>query len=239
MQQQRVAFPLGKRNGMDPDPEIDTENRTALKSFSIFLFLLLLMLTVGYCNRQAEAHQDHDHIPPAAALYRPQLIREVRYYFGLREPVSRFGAQIHQESRFDPRAKSKAGAVGLGQIMPKTGKWLGNMYPRDLEGRNNSIDPAWNIRAMILYMKRLRMSVANFGEDAHAAALVEYNGGAGWLLRERQACAQDNNADCDPQRWFGHVENYCLRAQWACSENRAYPRAILFRWTPLYAKAGW
>jgi hypothetical protein len=211
----------------------------------LILLGILAIILIERCSRarEAEAHTGHDHIPKEAARYRRQLIREVRYYMGLREPVSRFGAQVHQESGWRANAQSKY-AAGLTQFTPGTANDMARMYPKDLEGKATPLDPWWALRAMVLYMKRLRDGLSNFGEDAHAAALVSYNGGGGWLLRERKACAEDADFDfpsssCDPQRWFGHVERYCLRANWACEENRAYPRKILFRWEPLYRKAGW
>jgi soluble lytic murein transglycosylase-like protein len=195
---------------------------------------ILFIVLIERCTR-ADAHTGHDHIPLAAEQYRRQLTREVRYYMGLREPVSRFGAQVHQESAWRSGAQSKY-AAGLAQFTPGTSQDMARIYPKDLEGKATPLDPWWALRAMVLYMKRLRDGLSNFGEDAHAAALVSYNGGGGWLLRERKAAAR---AGADPQRWFGQVEHHCLRAQWACEESRNYPRKILFRWWPLYQKAGW
>lgn len=38
-----------------------------------------------------------------------------------------------------------------------------------------------------------------------------YNGGIGWVQRERRACGLAKG--CDPNQWFGHTENYCLRSK--------------------------
>ncbi|MCI0658880.1 MAG: transglycosylase SLT domain-containing protein, partial [Acidobacteria bacterium] len=198
---------------------------------------LILVIAPGW-HDLADAHKGHDHIPPAAEHYRYRLTQEVRFYMGVNEPVSRMAAQTHQESAWRAGICSRF-ACGLSQFTEATAKDMARMYPKDLEGRSAPLDPAWALRAQVLYMNRLRAGLANFGEDAHAAALVGYNGGSGWLLRERKACALHTQADCDPQRWFGHVEHHCLRAKWACEENRDYPRKILFRWEPLYRKAGW
>jgi membrane-bound lytic murein transglycosylase MltF len=113
---------------------------------------------------------------------------------------------------------------------------MARIYPKDLEGRAAPLDPHWAIRAMVLYMRQLRKASLGFGEEAHTVALVKYNGGSGWVAREARAAEA---AGDDPTRWFGHVENYCLRAKWACTENRDYPRKILFRWWPMFQKAGW
>lgn len=39
---------------------------------------------------------------------------------------------------------------------------------------------------------------------------------------------------CDNRRWFGHVERVCLRADWACKENRSYPNLVLNVHRPRY-----
>src|SRR5205807_2668081 len=55
-------------------------------------------------------------------------------------------AVVHTESRFNPVARSQAGAVGLMQLVPRTGKWLG---ARDLT------NPAQNISAGARYLRYL------------------------------------------------------------------------------------
>lgn len=46
-----------------------------------------------------------------------------------------------------------------------------------------------------------------------------YNGGIGWIQRERRACGLAKG--CDPGIWFGNVENYCLRSKKAIYGNRS------------------
>ena len=55
-------------------------------------------------------------------------------------------------------------------------------------------------------------------------AWAAYNGGPGWIGREHARCRRQPG--CDPRQWYGHVERHCIRARWACEENRAYPRKI-------------
>ena len=55
-------------------------------------------------------------------------------------------AVIHVESRGNPNAVSYAGAQGLMQIMPKTGKSL---------GLDDAFDPKENIRAGVMYIAML------------------------------------------------------------------------------------
>jgi len=212
------------------------------RAFWLVAFFIGLIVFIGHCRRSAEAHTG-DHIPPAAERYRRDLTREVRFYFSMSEPVARFAGQVHQESAWRAGVCS-AFACGLTQFTPGTAKDITAMHPADLGSAPRVFDPAWALRAMVLYMRGLRLAYADFDADAHAAALAAYNGGSGWLTRERAVCRryrlmEDFDRVCDPQRWFGGVERYCLRARWACDENRAYVRAILFRWAPRYAAAGW
>lgn len=77
-----------------------------------------------------------------------------------------FAAQINQESRFDPKAVSKAGAQGLGQLMPGTARDLGVTDP---------FDPAQNLDASARYMRQL---MDRYDGDTDRA-LAAYNWGMG------------------------------------------------------------
>ncbi|VVE71432.1 Soluble lytic murein transglycosylase [Pandoraea anapnoica] len=79
-------------------------------------------------------------------------------------------AIIDTESGYDPRAVSERGAIGLMQILPRTGQRFG---VRRLE------DPAENLRAGASY---LRWLLSRFDGDV-SLALAAYNAGEGAVLR--------------------------------------------------------
>ena len=81
-------------------------------------------------------------------------------------------AVIRVESRFDPRACSPVGALGLMQIMPDTGRWVASKIGIPFE-ESMLLDPSTNIRLGVFY---LRLLLDEF--DGHVlAALAAYNGG--------------------------------------------------------------
>lgn len=84
-------------------------------------------------------------------------------------PRGLLDALVWTESRYDPRAISKAGAGGLGQLMPGTA--------RDL-GVANRFDPAANLEGAARY---LRQMLDEF-EFVHLA-LAAYNAGPGAVRR--------------------------------------------------------
>ena len=97
-------------------------------------------------------------------------------------PVLLFYALIRQESMFNPYIVSSAGASGLGQIMPATGRenvsllrWPSNFEDSDLQlGKVN-------LTLSAFYLDRMR----DYLDGNLQAALVAYNAGAGnaeaWL----------------------------------------------------------
>lgn len=81
-------------------------------------------------------------------------------------PESFVRAVIHTESRYNPRAVSRAGAMGLMQLMPSTAKFLGVPQP---------FDPRQNIYGGC---KLLRLLANRFNGDMVLVA-AGYNAGAG------------------------------------------------------------
>ena len=81
-------------------------------------------------------------------------------------------AQCYQESTFDPKAKSWAGACGLMQIMPATADLLG--LPRD-----KMFDAEHNIRAAAKYLAQLENSLLDIRDRRERTnfILASYNGG--------------------------------------------------------------
>ena len=105
-------------------------------------------------------------------------------------------AQMYQESRFDPKAKSWAGAQGLMQVMPATGRQLGLKDPWD---------PEQNVRIGVGYLKYL---IERFDQGLPMRqrirfALASYNAGLGHV-RDARRLAKARGLN--PDRWFGHVE---------------------------------
>ena len=140
-------------------------------------------------------------------------------------------AQIRQESAWNCEAKSRF-AAGCAQFTPPT--W--EQYSLEVRPSCKDIpptDPACSFRAQSLYMGRLLRSyrASATSRDRSAFALAAYNGGSGWIAREKRRCKQDPR--CDPLRWWGHVADKCIRASWACKENREYPDRI-FRFKPMF-----
>ncbi|ELJ4477997.1 lytic transglycosylase domain-containing protein, partial [Salmonella enterica] len=123
--------------------------------------------------------------PPLAALkYRSDVIRSARVDWGLNAPVADFAAQLHQESGWNPAARSPVGAQGLAQFMPSTADWLSGLMPH-LASRE-PWNPGWAIRALVSYDRWLwqRVTVPD-GCERMAMTLSAYNGGLGWVNRDR------------------------------------------------------
>ena len=142
----------------------------------------------------------------------------------LNQFAPQMAAQVQVESAWRPEARSKY-AAGLAQFTPPT--W-GDIAPATVPSCSDQTgtDPACSLRAQNLYMSRLLGLFSDSpAPDRWAFAWASYNGGYGWIRREKYKCKLA--VRCDPRRWWGHVAKYCIRADWACSENRSYPDKIL------------
>jgi len=86
---------------------------------------------------------------------------------------------IHQESYFNPRAKSRVGATGLMQLMPATGKELAQKLHSSADLEN----PDVNIRLGTYHFRHL---IDLFGGNPQLA-VASYNAGQGNVLNWRRA----------------------------------------------------
>ncbi|SDU82284.1 Transglycosylase SLT domain-containing protein [Pseudomonas sihuiensis] len=201
----------------------------------LFLWpLILLMFAVGlFIVPSADAAS----IPTAAEQHRRTLVRAAHAEWGLGAPVATFAAQVHQESAWRVNARSPVGAEGLAQFMPATADWMAEIYPRSL-GPAQPYNPGWALRAMVAFDRWLYERNQAVSEcDRWAFVLAGYNGGNGWVNRDRRLASAKG---ADPLAWFDSVERHNAgRSAANFRENRHYPRAILLRWEPMYAAAGW
>lgn len=85
-------------------------------------------------------------------------------------PPELVAAVVHTESKFHPTARSGAGAQGLMQLVPKTGRWL---------GASNLMDPTQNVQAGAKYLRYLTDRFNGNTQKAIAA----YNAGEGNVRR--------------------------------------------------------
>jgi len=107
-------------------------------------------------------------------------------------------AQGYQESRLDHRVRSPAGAIGIMQVMPKTGWALG-------VGDISKLEP--NVHAGTKYLRDL---IDRYFSDPGVDelnqtlfAIAAYNAGPSRINRLRREAAERG---LDPDTWFGQVE---------------------------------
>ncbi len=105
-------------------------------------------------------------------------------------------AQMYQESRFDPKARSIADAQGLLQVLPSTAARF---------GIDDLADPEQGLEAGIRYLAWLhgRFSPELPVKDRMWFALAAYNAGYDHV-QDARALARE--LGLDPNRWFGNVE---------------------------------
>lgn len=200
-------------------------------AFWVLLAILLIALFVASPDAKAET------IPHAANAHRATLVRAAHSEFGINAPVATFAAQVHQESRWRSNAESPAGALGIAQFMPATAVWMQEIYPRTLANAD-PLNPGWALRAMVKYDAWLYQRVqAETHCDRWAMALAAYNGGLGWVYKDKRLALASGASEL---AWFDSVEKFNAgRSAANFAENRHYPRTILLKWEPLYSRAGW
>ena len=110
-------------------------------------------------------------------------------------------SQMYQESGFDPREVSAAGARGLMQVMPRTARDVG-------VAADALADPGQGIAAGVRYLSWTRERFESLPlRERHWFALAAYNAGVGHV-RDARRLARIKG--WDTARWFDHVEHAML-----------------------------
>lgn len=162
-------------------PRGDTLAEQALVALADRAGLPALALQVG------NAVTGPDGAPYTAALY-PLPYWKPRDGFAVDRAL--VFAVMRQESRFDPRLVSSAGATGLMQIMPSTAQ---HVQERNADigeadaGRAGLFDPATNMELGQRYLAEL-LNSSDIGNNLFLMAAA-YNAGPGTLMRWRKELA--------------------------------------------------
>lgn len=231
----------------------------------LLLWCVCLILS-GFAH--AQRLSPSTYIPPQGLVIIPQVMAATSTLMPTFETPEYFGALMEHESCItlahkrclNPTAKLQTArelGIGYGQITKAykadgtirfdTLASLKRAYPKELK------DLTWEtiesrgdlqITAIVLLFrdscKRMNMIKNDFEKLAMCDAM--YNGGPADLDRERRICGLTKG--CDPQLWFGHVENYCQKSKKplyagrsACDINRHHVRDVLLTRLSKYEKA--
>jgi len=144
-----------------------------------------------------------------------ELVREKSLQYGLDWRL--ITSQMYQESRFNPKARSFAGAQGLMQVMPRTGRQF---------GYSNLANPENGVSAGLAYIDWLEQRFParlDLAEKLYFT-LAAYNAGHGHVEDARRLAQRLGK---DPDKWFGHVEEAMLllaKPQYARQARYGYVR---------------
>lgn len=230
------------------------------------VFILVMFVVVFITASVANAQDPKKYIPPKAFDYRDTLFQEVNRYVPEIPDYNFIPSIIEHESCislkhskcWSPNAELKTSreqGVGFfqltrawnpdGSLRMDTIQGLKNRYTthlKELTWNNVKDRPDLQFRAGILLMME-NLNKLDMIEDPteKMAFLAAMHNGGNWPIKERRTCGL--KAGCDPQKWFGNVENACMRSKKPmanygnrsiCDIAKAYPRDVIYTRLPKY-----
>lgn len=155
---------------------------------ALVLFLTVLIPIVAQGSRSVEMNQANPLLGNLDGAKVPAQYREYIEAAGsvcAEVPAAAIAAQIQQESAWNPKAVSPAGAQGLTQFMPDT--WRSFARDIDSNGVASPFDPADAIDAQARYMCQLAGAVKRYAAQGGATVLelawAAYNAGPGAVAK--------------------------------------------------------
>ncbi|BAO45658.1 transglycosylase SLT domain-containing protein [Thiolapillus brandeum] len=142
-------------------------------------WLVLVLPALAWAG-EGFKHVDHKHWTDK---YDPYFRKNSKHYFGPLVDWRWFKAQGIAESGLNPKARSRVGAVGVMQIMPKTFEYIRkkNASLKSLEA------PKWNIAAGIYYDRYLYEKWDFLDASAQQRLLFAFGSYNAGFRRVRQA----------------------------------------------------
>ena len=225
-----------------------------MRNLGRLLLLLLFVFNVA-------AQDVKTYIPEQAKLHMPTLVLEQKTFWPTHPKPELLASLIEHESCISLKhsrcwnAKSqlktsREEGAGLGQIT-RAYKPDGSIrFDALAEIRNKHKElsslswsnvysrPDLQIRAVVFKMQDNYKYYSKYS-DALAFADAAYNGGIGGTDKERRACYITKG--CDADKWFGNVENFCMKSKVAlygqrsaCDINRHHVKDVLITRAPKY-----
>jgi soluble lytic murein transglycosylase len=127
-------------------------------------------------------------------------------------------AMVHaiarQESAFNPKALSSAGARGLMQLMPATARRTAKRFGIGFDVNRLVADPAYNAKIGTAHLGELMED----WRGSHILAFASYNAGGGNVMKWIKSYGDPRKPDVDPIDWIERIPFY---------ETRNYVQRVL------------
>ena len=116
------------------------------------------------------------------------------------------------------RAFKTDGSIRFDALTEMRAKYMQEL--RELSWDTYKTRPDLQIRTAVLMVRESYNRLLEVKDPMARLQMADaaYNGGFGGLNKERIGCGMAKG--CDPQRWFGHVEKYCLKGTKPLYGNR-------------------
>ena len=155
------------------------------------LFIWFILLSFPFVViAEAHKHVKHKHW---TNKYDRHFKKNSKHYFGPGFDWHLFKAQAIAESGLNAKANSKAGALGIMQIMPRTYKEIKKKQPY----LGDITEPRWNIAAAIYYNRQLykRWKKKDIPvEERMNFTFASYNAGFTRVLKARKKLRAQKNS---------------------------------------------
>ncbi|ARV61901.1 tail length tape measure protein [Nostocales cyanobacterium HT-58-2] len=143
---------------------------------------------------------------------------QARYPFPFQKPIEKWSqkrqlnpllvtALIRQESQFEPKVHSTAGAVGLMQVLPNTAKWISPQIKSDIKSDSQKINlenPNDNIMLGTWYLDHTH---DQYGNNS-LLAIASYNAGPGNVAKWLQTFPKGDPDEFVESIPFDETKNY-------------------------------